>query len=636
MARLLRPFPMSRVHLIAIEGAGGVGKTTLAMEVAYSYVSDAPNPSKREGFDAIVWVSAKDSILSPMQCLPRQHCFHTLDDLYLAIATVLEEERILTTGQPERYNLIIRALTKRRVLLIVDNLETVRDDAVLPFLRELPLPTKVIVTSRHRIDFAYSIQLEGMALGESKIIMANECARLGKTLTETQMQRLHDLTAGVPLAVVWSVAQVARGYDADSVFRKLDHASDEIALFCCGEAINSIRNSAAYYLLLATSRFVDTPSQAAIRYVCNLADEELEDAWVLLQHLSLITRHENDRISILPLTRHMANMELDKNNQELRDIYKDRFLKFYTTLVPNLLGSDFWSSLAQWRNYDQIDSEFSNIRRAVDICYLDGKWDSLLLLTTPLVHYLYTRALFEERFRQAMLSIQACEATCQHELEAYMRIGGMGWLHMRRGELKDARDQIRLGLAVAQKVSFSDGIVLAHAHLAAIALTENRVEEAESMLAVVQGEQPTAQVRARLLFARGQLQARRWNWAQAEIDLREAVNQLSECSDYFWPALHIALGNVLLSQDKLDEAQEVLERALAFSIEMRRKTEVGNSWYELARLALKRRNRKLAHEYALKALVLLERYDNSTEVGQVTHLIRETEPPWKRLTRHPA
>ncbi len=49
-----------------------------------------------------------------------------------------------------------RALSQQRTLLIVDNLETVDDERVLTFIREVPEPTKVIVTTRHRLDVAYS------------------------------------------------------------------------------------------------------------------------------------------------------------------------------------------------------------------------------------------------------------------------------------------------------------------------------------------------------------------------------------------------------------------------------------------------------------------------------------------------
>ena len=75
--------------------------------------------------------------------MPRKQALRTLDDIYTTISVTLQREDI-TRARPERQAELVRnALTQQRTLLIVDNLETVDDEVVMEFLRELPAPTKL-------------------------------------------------------------------------------------------------------------------------------------------------------------------------------------------------------------------------------------------------------------------------------------------------------------------------------------------------------------------------------------------------------------------------------------------------------------------------------------------------------------
>ena len=54
-----------------------------------------------------------------------------------------------------------------------------RAEEVLTFLRELPDPTKAIVTTRHRIDIAYAIRLTGMPRADAQALIELEAAHKG-------------------------------------------------------------------------------------------------------------------------------------------------------------------------------------------------------------------------------------------------------------------------------------------------------------------------------------------------------------------------------------------------------------------------------------------------------------------------
>ena len=81
--------PADRAWQIAITGIGGVGKSALALAVAWEYQRRYNELPSEERFEAIVWVSAKEEVLTAFgperDSLPEQ-VLHTLEDVYTAIA----------------------------------------------------------------------------------------------------------------------------------------------------------------------------------------------------------------------------------------------------------------------------------------------------------------------------------------------------------------------------------------------------------------------------------------------------------------------------------------------------------------------------------------------------------------------
>ncbi len=169
--------PKSRHFVITIDGVGGVGKSALALEVAYKYLRRNSELSSDERFAAIIWTTAKKNVLSGEGVTAKQPALYTLENIYTTIAVSLNREDILSALDDHKNDLIRDALTKQRSLLIVDNLETIDDERVINFIRFVPEPTKVIVTTRHRIDIAYPIRLLGMSESEAKEFTTDECKK---------------------------------------------------------------------------------------------------------------------------------------------------------------------------------------------------------------------------------------------------------------------------------------------------------------------------------------------------------------------------------------------------------------------------------------------------------------------------
>jgi LuxR family glucitol operon transcriptional activator len=305
--RILRPYPHSQEHLITIDGVGGVGKSALALEAAHRYLREHDRLPEEERFKAIIWTSAKASVLTADGIVSRPQVTRTLDDIYTAISITLEQENIIRSRPEERDALVTRALTRQRTLLIVDNLETIDDERVNAFLHELPAPTKAIVTTRHRIDVARPVRLTGMTWEEAQALIALECARKGVTLTSEEMRKFYNRTGGVPLALVWSIARMGYGQRADNVLKGLGAPQGDIARFCFERTVECIKGKNAHQALLALAVFATDANREAIGYVAGFGEDMFsrDEGLVELERLSLANKKDG-RFSLLPLTRAYA------------------------------------------------------------------------------------------------------------------------------------------------------------------------------------------------------------------------------------------------------------------------------------------------------------------------------------------
>jgi LuxR family glucitol operon transcriptional activator len=118
----------SRWPLTCIDGIGGIGKTALALEVAGECLQASRSKILTDDiptFDGFVWATAKDREL-------------VLSDVLDAVARTLDYPGITQQPLEQKEESVRKLLQEKRYLLIVDNFETVTDEAVRAFLLRLP------------------------------------------------------------------------------------------------------------------------------------------------------------------------------------------------------------------------------------------------------------------------------------------------------------------------------------------------------------------------------------------------------------------------------------------------------------------------------------------------------------------
>ena len=150
-------------------------------------------------YDNIIWVSAKrdfyDYIFDTIESRDPQ--IESLDNILLAILRFFDLEDLEEYNSEDRKELALELLKSNKVLLILDNFETITKpdnrEKILEFfgtdvkriLRSKPGNFKIILTSREQIRTGFrQIELNGLEYQESRKLMASLFKRYKSNHTE--------------------------------------------------------------------------------------------------------------------------------------------------------------------------------------------------------------------------------------------------------------------------------------------------------------------------------------------------------------------------------------------------------------------------------------------------------------------
>ncbi|MFE4538860.1 NB-ARC domain-containing protein [Streptomyces scopuliridis] len=194
--------------VVSILGDGGLGKTSIALKAAYELLDDP-----KANFEAFVWVTAKATSLTVNEIQRISGAIETSLGLFTSAAEQLGGKPASKANDPIAE--VLSYLEHFRVLLILDNLETVLDDRLREFLLDIPLGSKVIVTSRIGLGIENPVALSPLSDDDStRLLSALARVRDVKALQSLPSASVSNMVRamkGHPLYIRWFVAGVQAG-----------------------------------------------------------------------------------------------------------------------------------------------------------------------------------------------------------------------------------------------------------------------------------------------------------------------------------------------------------------------------------------------------------------------------------------
>ena len=617
--------PSDRAWQVVISGIGGVGKSSLALAIAHAYRECYHQMPPEQRFGAIIWISAKEEILTisgPKKPAPSGLISHTLDDIYATIAKTLGREDITRAVPEEQDRLVQKALSVPRTLLVIDNLENIADERVRIFLRHLPVPTKCIITSREWMDVSDILKLTGLSADEAeKMIMEEATTREIKLNPETRHQ-LFQSTSGLPLPIKLSLARIASGETFDQVMRWLGDATGDLPAYCVKGQIDKVRQLApnSLKLLLACSLFDRDAgvSREALGTIADLSLVDRDDGLTLLQRLSLLNRPEDERFWILPIVQGYVETELAKSDFSTAII--ERWLRW---LLDFARGNGFDLDLHVERT-QTVSIEYLNLLSAIRWCHQVERWETLLQMAEGTWFYPYLVGLLGDLREILDAALQATEAL-QDELRKGRfkhRLGMLLWVQEQYDKALECldeaekivfhnKDEIELGRVENER---SD-VLFQQGHWAEAEQAANTIMEIGERL-------DNAELKSIAVYRLSKFEAQKQHFDKALewLSLGEKWSgELGWSRGLAW--MLFRRGAILIHQERFTDAEPILSRSLSSAATWNERRLIARNKYGLAQVYVYTNQFQLALQMAKEAFELYDRLGMAIEMAGVEKLL---------------
>jgi tetratricopeptide (TPR) repeat protein len=611
--------PDDRTWGVLVDGIGGIGKSSLAIEAAWK--------CKDAGlFDAFIFVSAKQDALRPEGIRAVTAAAKTLDEFLNETARVLGQAGIGQLAGRAKRDALLDALRATRALLIYDNLETLskqEQEATAEFLRELPSGSKAIITSRRRGgEGGVWLRLDQLEWEGARAIIRNELthdAGLASKLNaagEARWQELYDETKGSPLALVHALGLIRTraSLTFDGALRLLrGNGLGDLQTFIFSEAQRELTENDRI-ALNALSFFMPSATFEAWTAVSDLSRSALEVSLDRLSALSLVDIVAGaDRFALHPMTRNFVRDSLLAKPAAERD--------------TGLRFAGHWAGYADLhggpndRPHEALASEWPNLRAAAGWLWETGRplgnnatskrvGRMLNRLAQDVSKFLLYSGRWDDLIEIASRSYELAKAL-EDWVEMSSRAHDITWIHIERGDLHGAEFWLGRDLDASRRSGNRwqnlKGLVLRCRLLEA----QERIEEARALnqeaLALAR-ELKNDGFTASVILSTASLDDYVDDFDAAEKHFLEAA-ALFEKAD-IPSGVMSAIGRLGILNARLgrfDTAQPLLERAASIATQVGRIDWVAFMDYGFALIAEGRGDIQQARTLARRALEVLDK-----------------------------
>lgn len=235
-----------REPAITITGEGGIGKTAVALEAAYS-ILDNPDST----YECILWASLKTERLTASGVQEIAEAVRDITGAAKVLGRAIDADFAGTVAE------LAEMLKGVKTLVIIDNLETVDGSEVVAFYEALPDSVRYLFTSRQGIgDIERKVRLGPLPERDAYILFRSFAKWRGieylAKLSNDTLQEVVGRLRFSPLAIRWYILAVEAGERPDLALSSQDSLLD----FCVRSVYKAMQPSSKTILtvLLALDR----------------------------------------------------------------------------------------------------------------------------------------------------------------------------------------------------------------------------------------------------------------------------------------------------------------------------------------------------------------------------------------------
>ncbi|OCQ93579.1 hypothetical protein AMR42_14920 [Limnothrix sp. PR1529] len=423
-----------------IEGAGGTGKTALALASVHYLIQQNSCP-----FQRVLFTSAKTHYLTGMGLLPGCRSQQTLEQLLSEILQNLtsDSDRVANEWNdrplPDRMRQAWTLMAQQPMLLILDSFEETTDpQATLAFLYELPATVKVLFTCRYRLPIARSLHLDPLEPEAALRWVMQRVSEAGWPWSLGQYRRLVAAAGSLPGPIAWGLGQLAAGQPIAWVIAQLEQPDHWVTQFYCANTLEALGGQLAGQFLLALSWFA-VPVQPALLAQVAGVDPEAHATWAHLAKLaeqSMVTLHCDGRYGLSSLARrYVATVGVDRLAPTQEMAMRERWLQWAIDYVRQHGQGD---RLEWLTDHQAIDLHWDTLNQVLDWCLAAGRLESFWQVFQPLRGYSHFRGHWSERIARDAKAIQLARQQQNSALEARF-LFDRGWTHALRNDSQSLR-----------------------------------------------------------------------------------------------------------------------------------------------------------------------------------------------------
>lgn len=518
--------------VISILGEGGVGKSALALKVAYELIEDDKN------FDAVVWVTSKTT----------QITLNEIRDIKGAINSslgVIQEvgSQIMTDHfSGHTFEEVIDYLSAFRIALFLDNLETIMDDNIRNFVGSLPAGSKIIITSRIGLGaYEYPIKLQGIEERYASQLLRTVAKIRGvesiSKLPDEQLRKYVNRMHRNPSYIKWFVSSVHTGISIESVLQN----SGDFLDFCMSNVYEYLSGNAQQITtsMQCIGGFKDLPELAYLNDFSSLqvrdAIQELMSTNMLIQRSDTKDSSVKTMYQLSELARSYLNKHHKPSNSFQKKIRDKR----------NKLNSVY---------EQQMNEQTSDKYNPLNI-HLREKSDRVTARELQEVQKLINRKIYDE-------AVERLEEAQGLAPEYFEVARFKAYLFQKIGNISDARAQYELAIILAPnkpQLHYWFGKFLLD--------SEDNVDEAVEQFEIAYDIEPHVH-KVSVMLARAYLIQHDYEKSQNIIDtLKDTISQADDFSKKFYYDISVQVkyrvADDFSKKDKYIESLSSLEDMVA-------------------------------------------------------------------------